>query len=169
MGTRNQVGIGLSYRPVSLCSLAPQFQTRFLESIPRPIAELKFPTLAGGPVRQPYLSYRSARLHRLPESIPWNQFLSSLKVYIFGLCTYSCRPGYFVKTSIVYHAAHNTPHYPVKTGLDSCVSGSGIGRLTMLVCTENHSCLLSLQLELAPTPSPCQQCSDDSNLPSLSL
>ena len=24
----------------------------------------------GGPVRQPYLSYRSARLHRLAESIP---------------------------------------------------------------------------------------------------
>jgi hypothetical protein len=29
MGARNQVGIGLSYRPASLCSLAPQFQTRF--------------------------------------------------------------------------------------------------------------------------------------------
>ncbi len=45
MGARNQVGIGLSYRPPSLCSLAIQFQTRFLESIPRPIAGLKFPTL----------------------------------------------------------------------------------------------------------------------------
>jgi hypothetical protein len=42
-GGRNQVGIGLSYRPASLwvCSLATQFQTRFLESIPRPIAGLK--------------------------------------------------------------------------------------------------------------------------------
>ncbi len=38
---RNQVGIGLSYRPASLCSLATQFQTRFLESIPRPISGLK--------------------------------------------------------------------------------------------------------------------------------
>ena len=38
MGPRNQVGIGLSYRP------AKQFQTRFLESIPRPIAGLKFAT-----------------------------------------------------------------------------------------------------------------------------
>jgi hypothetical protein len=37
MGARNQVDIGLSYRPVSVCSLATQFQTRFLESIPRPI------------------------------------------------------------------------------------------------------------------------------------
>jgi hypothetical protein len=37
MGTRNRVGIGLSYRPASLCSSATQFQTRFLESIPRPI------------------------------------------------------------------------------------------------------------------------------------
>jgi hypothetical protein len=45
MGARNQVGIGLSYRPARLCSLATQFQTRFLESIPRPIAELKFSTL----------------------------------------------------------------------------------------------------------------------------
>jgi hypothetical protein len=45
MGARNQVGIGLSYRPTSLRSLATQFQTRFLESIPRPIAGLKIPTL----------------------------------------------------------------------------------------------------------------------------
>jgi hypothetical protein len=41
MGARNQVGIGLSYRPASLCRLATQFQTRFLESIPRPMAGLK--------------------------------------------------------------------------------------------------------------------------------
>jgi hypothetical protein len=46
MGARNQVGIGLSYRPASLCGLATQIQTRFLESIPRPIAGLKIPTLA---------------------------------------------------------------------------------------------------------------------------
>jgi hypothetical protein len=45
MGARNQVGIGLSYRPASQCSLATQFQTRFLELIPRPIAGLKFSTL----------------------------------------------------------------------------------------------------------------------------
>jgi hypothetical protein len=44
MGARNQVDIGLSYRPANLCSLATQFQTRFLESIPRPIAERKFST-----------------------------------------------------------------------------------------------------------------------------
>ncbi len=44
MGARNQVGIGLSYRPASLCSLATQFQNRFLESIPCPIAGLKIPT-----------------------------------------------------------------------------------------------------------------------------
>ncbi len=37
-GTRNQVGIVLLYRPSSLCSFATQFQTRFLESIPRPIS-----------------------------------------------------------------------------------------------------------------------------------
>jgi hypothetical protein len=40
MGARNQVSIGLSYRPVSLCSLVTQFQTRFLELIPSLIAGL---------------------------------------------------------------------------------------------------------------------------------
>jgi hypothetical protein len=45
IGSRNQVGIGLTYRSASLCSLSTQFQTRFLESIPRPIAGLKIPTL----------------------------------------------------------------------------------------------------------------------------
>jgi hypothetical protein len=35
----------LLYRPASLCSLATKFQTRFLESIPRPMAGLKFSTL----------------------------------------------------------------------------------------------------------------------------
>jgi hypothetical protein len=42
MGVRNQVGIELSYRPASLGSLATQFQTRILESIPHSIARLKF-------------------------------------------------------------------------------------------------------------------------------
>ncbi len=40
--------IGLFYWPASLCGLATQFQTLFLESIPRPIAGLKFPTLSVG-------------------------------------------------------------------------------------------------------------------------
>ncbi len=30
----------------------------------------------GGQVRQPYLTYRPARLHRLAESTPWNRFLA---------------------------------------------------------------------------------------------
>jgi hypothetical protein len=38
----------------------------------------------GGPVRQPHLTYRPVRQHRLAESIPWNRFLGSLKVYKFG-------------------------------------------------------------------------------------
>jgi hypothetical protein len=49
MGFRNHVGIGLSYWPASL--LATQFQTRFLESIPRPISGLKFSTLFTTPAR----------------------------------------------------------------------------------------------------------------------
>jgi hypothetical protein len=57
MGARNQVGIGLSYRTASLCSLAIQFQTRCLESIPRPIAGLKFPTLT--PLRRVLLTPQS--------------------------------------------------------------------------------------------------------------
>ncbi len=36
MGARNQVGMGLSYRPASLNSLATQLQSRFLGSIPHP-------------------------------------------------------------------------------------------------------------------------------------
>ncbi len=44
MGAKNQVGTGLSYRPASLCSLDTQFQPWFLESVPRPIAGLKFST-----------------------------------------------------------------------------------------------------------------------------
>ncbi len=41
--------------------------------------------LACGPVQQPYLSYRPARLHRLEESNPRNRFLGSLKVYKYRL------------------------------------------------------------------------------------
>ncbi len=41
---------------------------------------------AGSPVRQPYLSYRPVRLHRLAESIPRNWFLVTLNVYRYGLC-----------------------------------------------------------------------------------
>jgi hypothetical protein len=40
----------------------------------------------GGPVRQPYFSYRSARLHRLAKSIPRHRFLGSINVYKYGLC-----------------------------------------------------------------------------------
>ena len=38
-----------------------------------------------GPVRQPYMTYWPARLHRLAELIPWNRFLGFLNVYEFGL------------------------------------------------------------------------------------
>jgi hypothetical protein len=46
MGNRNQEVMGLSYRPASLCSLATQCQSRFLELIPCPLAGLEFPTQA---------------------------------------------------------------------------------------------------------------------------
>ncbi len=44
MGARNQVGIGLPYRPASQCILATQFQTQFLEFIPSPMTGLMFST-----------------------------------------------------------------------------------------------------------------------------
>jgi hypothetical protein len=40
-----------------------------------------------GPVRQPYLSYRLAMLHRQVESNPRNRFMVSLNVYKYGLWT----------------------------------------------------------------------------------
>jgi hypothetical protein len=40
---------------------------------------------AGVPVRQPYLSYRPDKLHRLAKSIPRNRFLGSINVYKYGL------------------------------------------------------------------------------------
>ncbi len=39
----------------------------------------------GGPVQQPYLTYRPAGLHRLAESLPRNRFLASINVYKYGL------------------------------------------------------------------------------------
>jgi hypothetical protein len=39
----------------------------------------------GGPVRQPYLLYRTAKLHGLAESISRYRFPGSLNVYKYGL------------------------------------------------------------------------------------
>jgi hypothetical protein len=58
MGTRNRVGIGLLYRPARA-------------HIYKPFKEPRNDSQPGGPVRQPYLLYRLARLHRLAELIPW--------------------------------------------------------------------------------------------------
>ncbi len=44
----------------------------------------------GGPVRQPYMTYRPFRLHRLAKSIPWNRFVDSLNVHKLGLKTFCC-------------------------------------------------------------------------------
>ncbi len=57
MGTRNRVGIGLLYRPA---------RARICKSFKGPGIDIQ----PGGPVRQPYLLYRLARLHRLAELIP---------------------------------------------------------------------------------------------------
>ncbi len=47
----------------------------------------------GGPVRQPNLSYRPARLYLLVESIPRYRFLGSLNVYKYGLNTLTTAHG----------------------------------------------------------------------------
>ncbi len=57
MGTWNQVGIGLLYRPTRA-------------RICKPFKEPGINSQPGGPVQQPYLLYQLARLHRLAESIP---------------------------------------------------------------------------------------------------
>ncbi len=44
-----------------------------------------FDSQPGGPVGQPYLTYRHARLHTQKELIPWNRFLGSLNVPIRAL------------------------------------------------------------------------------------
>ncbi len=70
------------------------FWTHNLDSHPHIFPEPEFVNLLrsqgvdsqpGGPVRQPYMTYRPARLQRLAESIPWNRFLGFLKVYKSGL------------------------------------------------------------------------------------
>ncbi len=73
MGSRNRVGIGLSYRPARA-------------HICRPFKEPRnwFWAWRAGK-RQPYLSYRPARLHRLAESIPRNRFLGFINLYKYGL------------------------------------------------------------------------------------
>jgi hypothetical protein len=38
-----------------------------------------------GPVRQPCLSDRAARLQRLAESMPRNRFLGSINIYKYGV------------------------------------------------------------------------------------
>jgi hypothetical protein len=59
----------------------------------------------GGPVRQPCLSYRPDRLHRLAKSIPRTRFPSSINVYKYGLCARFCKrlriPGIDSKESIL--------------------------------------------------------------------
>ncbi len=65
-----------------------KWSTKNPESIPltlypraricKPLRSPGIDSQSGGPVRQPYLTYRPARLHRLAKSIPWNRFLGSL-------------------------------------------------------------------------------------------
>jgi hypothetical protein len=53
----------------------------------------RFP--AGGPVRQPYLSYRPVKLHMLPESIPGRLKLVQIRASTLGQCVYESSVGNF--------------------------------------------------------------------------
>ncbi len=97
MGARNQVGIGLAYQPASLCSLATQFQTRFLESIPRPMAGLKFSTQFTSTDQMSLLSTPHQMV--VKGSMPL-KILSKVKKEEFGVCGLragrtACTPGFF--------------------------------------------------------------------------
>jgi hypothetical protein len=60
-----------------------------------------------GPVRQPYLSYRPAMLHRQMESNPRNRFLVSLNVYKYGL-----RPFHLRKTTLLHSSLEESMSGP---------------------------------------------------------
>jgi hypothetical protein len=72
IGTRNRVGIGLLYQPARA-------------RICKPFKEPGIDSQPGQSVRQPYLLYRLARVHKLAESIPRNRFLGSINIYKYGL------------------------------------------------------------------------------------
>jgi hypothetical protein len=72
MKARNRVRIRLSYRPARA-------------RICKPLRGAGIDYQPAGPVRQPYLLYWPARLHRLEESIPRNRFQVSLKVLKYRL------------------------------------------------------------------------------------
>ncbi len=67
----------------------------------------------GGPERQSHLSYRPARIHRLAESIPRNQFMSSLNVFKYGLCnsgtfskSHQCRGTFSIQKMSAWFSRH---------------------------------------------------------------
>ncbi len=59
-----------------------------------------------GPVRQPYLSYRPAMLHRQVESNPRTRFLVSLNVYKYGLCLSHNPPSLWPLTVLFRKNSH---------------------------------------------------------------
>jgi hypothetical protein len=111
MGARNQVGLGLSYRSASLCSLATQFQTRFLESILRPIAGLNFSTLIGASwfltIRQlgsgsPISVISWIRI--CIKVISWIQIPMNLKMKSQNVCNTSLFEHFFKVLSLYFEA-----------------------------------------------------------------
>ncbi len=61
----------------------------------------------GGQVRQPYLSYRPARQHRLEKSIPRNRFLGSFNVYKYGICCkYTVSFQYYTRSLTIQRSLH---------------------------------------------------------------
>ncbi len=88
---------------------SPGYRARNCKTFKEPSGN-RFPN--GGPVRQPYMLYRPARLHRLAESIPRNRLLGSLNVYKYGFYfRYKCGLVWFVEW---------------RCGEGSCVNGTAL-------------------------------------------
>jgi hypothetical protein len=80
----------------------------------------------GGPVRQPCLLYRPAKLNRLAESISRNRFPGSLNVYKYGLRVTSCHtagPPFCLNSR--YHS---------KTQVFPCIAGNIGNKRSNTVC-----------------------------------
>ncbi len=90
------------------------------------------------PVGQPYFSYRPVRLHRLAESIPRNQFLGSIDVYKYGLCTLYITGKQTVYTVTVYCMYDAIEKQRILQGYNGITYNTYNSRHTNLRLSENN-------------------------------
>jgi hypothetical protein len=85
--------LSVSITNSSLISITFSSNIRYILAEPVFVDHLRSPGIdshPGGPVRQPYFSYRLAEPHRLAESISRNRFLGSINDYKYGLWRHTC-------------------------------------------------------------------------------